>query len=215
MAKQASWESHYAKDKSELAYPDENLVRLLKKSLPVMGDLSSLTAVDLGCGSGRHLKLLAELGVQKIIGLDASSKALALSRRHCPGPLLRGNNKHIPLKDHAADIVIAWGSLHYNSKYDLIAMLEEIQRILRRNGILFATLRTSRDSCLKKGKHLGNDMWITELADIQGSVVSFYSEDEMRTAFSIFKVFSYGLMERTIMGDMSSLISHWIIEARP
>ncbi|MBN2157752.1 MAG: class I SAM-dependent methyltransferase [Spirochaetes bacterium] len=215
MLKDESWEAHYGKEKSELIYPDENLVRLLKKNLAGLGDTPKITAVDLGCGSGRHLKLLGDLGISNAIGLDPSAKALAMSRRHYPGTLLQGNNKQIPIRDQAADIVIAWGSLHYNSKDDLKEMVDEIHRILKPDGFLFATLRSSRDTYLKKGKHIGNDTWITDLSDIQGSMVSFYEEHEMRTAFSIFTEFSYGLMERTLIGELSSLISHWIIEARP
>lgn len=214
MLKTQSWDRHYGSAKSELLYPDENLVRILKKHVLNAGDISAMTAVDLGCGSGRHMKLLAELGLTEIVGIDASFEALVISRKHCPGPLLQGNNKHLPIKDKVADIIIAWGSLHYSNKIDLIAMLEEIQRILKRDGCLFATLRSSRDTYLKKGRHLGNDTWITDLHDINGSIASFYSEDEVNTAFSIFSEFSYGLIERTIMGDMSSLISHWIIQSR-
>jgi ubiquinone/menaquinone biosynthesis C-methylase UbiE len=211
--KDASWETHYTAGKSELLYPDENLVRLLKKN-PILRSPSGLTAVDLGCGSGRHLKLLAGMGVSNILGLDASYNALVISRKQCPGPLLQGNNLHLPLKSGSADIVIAWGSLHYSNKYDLIAMLEEILRVLKEGGYLFATLRSGRDTYLKRGKHLGNDTWITDLNDISGSTASFYSEEELNVSFSIFNEFTYGLMERTLMGDISALISHWVIEAR-
>jgi ubiquinone/menaquinone biosynthesis C-methylase UbiE len=212
--KTQTWDQHYGMAKSELLYPDENLVRLLKKHLINAGDASAMTGVDLGCGSGRHLKLLSELGLTSIVGIDTSLKALVISRKHCPGPLLQSNNNHLPFKDKIADIIIAWGSLHYSSKIDLTAMLEEIQRILKRDGCLFATLRSNRDTYLKRGRHLGNDTWITDLHDINGSIVSFYSEDELKTAFSIFSEFSYGLIERTTVGDISSLISHWIIQSR-
>ncbi len=211
--KAASWESHYTDVKSELLYPDENLVRLLRKN-SLLHSPSELTAVDLGCGSGRHLTLLADLGLQRIIGLDASHNALLISRRQCPGPMLQGDNLHLPLKGESADIIIAWGSLHYSNKNDLDAMIGEIRRVLKSGGYLFATLRSGRDTYLKRGKHLGNDTWITDLDDISGSIASFYSEDELKVSFSIFSDFSYGLMERTIMGDTKSLISHWVIEAR-
>ncbi len=211
--KEASWETHYTAVKSELLYPDENLVRLLRKNR-LLRSPGGLTAVDLGCGSGRHLKLLSDMGLTRIIGLDASYNALVISRKQCPGPLLQGNNLHLPLKSGSADIVIAWGSLHYNNKFDLIAMLEDILRILKSGGYLFATLRSGRDTYLKRGKHLGNDTWITDLNDISGSTSSFYSEDELKVSFSIFSEFTHGLMERTLMGDISALISHWVIEAR-
>jgi ubiquinone/menaquinone biosynthesis C-methylase UbiE len=209
-----SWDCHYTTARSELLYPDENLVRLLARTTAVMGDRTACTAVDLGCGSGRHLKLLFELGLSRIIGLDASHGALLLSRKSGGSMLVRGDNMSLPLKNETADIIIAWGSLHYNNKTDLPVMLSEIARILKPGGHLLATLRSSRDTFMKKGKHLGNDTWVTDLRDISGSIASFYNEDELRNELYIFSERAYGLMERTLIGDLASLISHWIIDAR-
>jgi ubiquinone/menaquinone biosynthesis C-methylase UbiE len=206
-----SWDNHYTRSKSELQYPDENLVRLLNKFLR---DTGTMTAVDLGCGSGRHLRLLAEIGIARIIGLDASHEALLVSRKTGQSRLIQGNNTRLPLQDGSADIIIAWGSLHYNVKSDLAPMLAEIMRILKPGGHVFATLRSSRDTYLKRGTHLGNDTWVTDLKDISGTTASFYSESELRNELSVFGEYAYGLIERTLLGDMSSLISHWIIHAR-
>lgn len=210
----STWESHYTNEKSELLYPDENLVRLLKKNLPGIADLSSAIALDMGCGSGRHLALLTQLNIRRIIGIDSSQNALLLAQKHFPGALLQADNRNLPIKNDSINIVIAWGSLHYNRKYDLVLMLEEIIRLLKKDGHLFATLRSDRDTFMKRGEHLGDNTWKTDLHDISGSIVSFYHEDELRRAFSLFSHFQYGLMERTLIGDLSSIISHWVIHAQ-
>jgi hypothetical protein len=93
-------------------------------------------------------------------------------------------------------------------------MLDEIKFILKTNGLFFATLRSSRDTHLKRGEHKGNNEWITDLNDISGSSVSFYSEEELQKEFSIFSHFEYGLIERSIIGDINKIISHWIISAK-
>ncbi|OHD63073.1 MAG: hypothetical protein A2176_08185 [Spirochaetes bacterium RBG_13_51_14] len=212
--KTRSWDKHYASEKSELRYPDENLVRLLKKNMPFISDPARKTAVDLGCGSGRHLGLLADFGFSGALGMDTSFNALMVSKQHVSLSLVQASIGNIPLKHDSIDIAVAWGSLHYNRKHELAAMLLEIRRVLRQGGHLFATLRSFRDTYLKRGEHLGNDTWITNLRDISGSVVSFYGEDELKTEFSIFGEFEYGLIERTAMGDITTLISHWVIHAR-
>lgn len=212
--KPRQWEEHYTSKRSELRYPDENLVRLLMKNLPGNDAPSVATVIDLGCGSGRHIKLLSDLGVSSVIGMDASYNALAISKKWHPGLLLQADNLHLPVKDESADIVIAWGSLHYCVKEELAPMLDEIRRVLKKGGALLATLRSSRDTYLKKGKHVGNDTWITDLNDIHGSIASFYTEGELRETFLPFREFRYGLMERTLVGNLTSLISHWVIEAR-
>jgi hypothetical protein len=88
-------------------------------------------------------------------------------------------------------------------------MIGEILRILKKGGRLFGTLRSSRDTYLKKGTHRGNDEWITDARDIRSSLVSFYREDEVKDALSGFSDCSYGMMERTLAGDLSSVLSHW------
>jgi hypothetical protein len=92
-------------------------------------------------------------------------------------------------------------------------MITEILRILKKSGIFLGTLRSSRDTYLKKGTNLGNDVWQTSLADIEGSISAFFCEEEIRSIFSQFETVQLGLSERTIMGDLDKLISHWIIRA--
>jgi SAM-dependent methyltransferase len=207
----SSWDGHYTAGKSELLYPDENLVRLVTKFLAGRGS-EALTALDMGCGTGRHLKLLDDLGVAVAAGMDISHRGLVVSR-HFSSTLFRADNRSLPLKSDSIDIAIAWGSLHYASKDDLAVMISEILRVVRPGGRLFATLRSSRDTHLKKGSHLGNDTWITDLADIEGSLVSFYREDEVRNSFATFASCEIGLIERSLMGDLSRVLSHWVIDA--
>ncbi|HOQ12674.1 MAG TPA: class I SAM-dependent methyltransferase, partial [Spirochaetota bacterium] len=71
-----SWEQHYKKEKSLLSYPDENLVRMLALYLREQKNTSDLIAIDLGCGTGRHLKLLEDFNM-KTIGADFSFNALS------------------------------------------------------------------------------------------------------------------------------------------
>ena len=207
------WEKHYQNKRSELNFPDENLVRLLNKFI-ISNYSDHLYAVDLGCGSGRHLKLLNDLGIANIIGMDSSITALNISGKHFNCPLVQNDNLRIPLKNNSIDIFLAWGSLHYNTKSDLHLMLDEIRRILNNEGQLFATLRSANDTYLKRGKHIGNDTWITDLDDLDGSTVSFFNEPELEKAFSNFTFFEYGLIERSLIGDTKKIISHWVVHAK-
>jgi SAM-dependent methyltransferase len=212
--KNKSWDLHYTRDKSFLLYPDENLVRLIKKNIPTENIINpDFNSIDIGSGSGRHLKLLKNLDVKNIIGLDISLEGLQLSKKHLPLPYIQNDIKNLSFKDNSFDLIIAWGALHYDYKNNLIIMLNEIKRILKPGGFLFATLRSARDKYLKKGNHLGNDQWQTDLNDLDGSIVSFFTEDELKNHFKIFPNFEYGLLERSIIGDTSKIISHWVISA--
>ncbi|TAL32979.1 MAG: class I SAM-dependent methyltransferase [Spirochaetes bacterium] len=208
MSSERAWERHYTRGKSVLAHPDENLVRMLAPWLAEK-DMSRLAAADIGCGTGRHLRLFLEYGIPSPAGLDTSANALAVCRDLYHVPVLRGDARALPFKEGSLDLAVAWGSLHYTIKEDLPVMLAQIRRALKAGGRLFATLRNSRDTYLKKGTHRGNDVWVTDLADIEHSVVSFYAEEEVRSALAPFARFAYGMMERTLPGDMNARIAHW------
>ena len=205
------WQSHYTRKKSELNYPDENLVRLL--SAYMKHNQAPLCAIDLGCGSGRHIKLFRDFEINNIIGIDNSINALKLSSTEEFKRLVLADNKAIPLKSESVDIAVAWGSLHYNHKRDLPVMLNEIHRILKKEGRLFATLRSTRDTMLKNGVHLENNVWQTSLEDISGAVVSFFDENELPRYFAHFSSMQYSLIERSVMGNMESRVSHWVVQA--
>ena len=208
--KTAPWDKHYRNKKSVLTYPDENLVRMLMHYLEEHMP-NELTALDLGCGSGRHLKLLSDMNIINITGLDNSFNALEISKIYAP--VIQADNKALPFKRDSYDLAISWGSLHYCDKDTMKKQLKEMHRVLKQGGVLFGTLRSERDSHIKRGRHTGNNTWVTDLNDIKGSVVSFYSEFELKSEFNIFDNFEYGLIERTIAGDMNKKISHWIFSA--
>ncbi|HQO23685.1 MAG TPA: hypothetical protein PLM72_11450, partial [Spirochaetota bacterium] len=60
---------------------------------------------------------------------------------------------------------------------------------------------------------ISDDVWVTDLDDIKGSVVSFYDENELCSALNKFSFFKYGLMERTPL-DSKKIISHWYFLAK-
>lgn len=212
MNSERAWEHHYTRDRSVLRYPDENLVRMLAPLLKG-SDAGTLSAIDLGCGTGRHVGLLIEMGLECRAGFDTSFNALSLCARLYDAPFVQADARAIPLKSGTIDIVVAWGSLHYTVKEDLAPMLAEVRRVLAAGGTLLGTLRNSRDTYLKKGRHLGNDVWRTGLDDIESSTVAFYSEDELCAALSPFASFRYGFMERSPLGQPDSIISHWYFQA--
>lgn len=212
--KKNEWNSHYRKSKSVLSYPDENLVRLIAGEIKKNDGGSKLKAVDIGCGSGRHMALLEDSGIAEVYGTDYSLNALEICRDAGYPLVINCENRNLPFAGETFDIAVAWGSLHYSSKDEMRSMLDEVMRVIRRDGVLFATLRRDNDTYLKTGTHLGNNTWRTGLDDLTGTVVSFFSEDELKDIFHSFKNFTYGWMERTIIGDTKKIISHWVISAR-
>lgn len=207
------WDLHYTRGKSALNYPDENLVRMLSHELAARPN-ANLRALDTGCGSGRHLFLLKNRGIDFSVGTDYSLNALDICRKSGEKLLINCDNRALPFRNSSFDIVIAWGSLHYSLKEETGNMVNELLRITAAGGVLLATLRRDNDTYLRTGEHIGNNVWRTKLKDLDGSTVSFYREDEVKSIFSGFSDVKYGFMERSIVGDTSKVISHWVVSAR-
>ncbi|MBN1499452.1 MAG: class I SAM-dependent methyltransferase [Spirochaetes bacterium] len=213
MINQNLWENHYKKQKSILLYPDENLVRMLSHEINGL-NMDGIKAIDIGCGSGRHVSLLRNFGIKHVTAADMSYNSVEMTSDHSGCFAVQCFNDKIPFKNDIFDIAVAWGSLHYADKNNTSLQIQEILRVLKKDGLLFGTLRSTFDSCLKKGKQLGNNTWITELSDLRNSIVSFFDEDELKNIFSDFSAFEFGIIERTLPGKLNERISHWYYRAR-
>jgi ubiquinone/menaquinone biosynthesis C-methylase UbiE len=96
---------------------------------------------DLGCGGGRHAKVLAGIG-HRVVGLDASGRLLAIARRKLPQvPFVRGDLCGLPLPDRRFPAAVAVATIHHlPSAGERIAAMREIARILRPGGTALVTV---------------------------------------------------------------------------
>ena len=87
---------------------------------------------DLGCGSGTFTQLLRRAGYESV-GLDISSKLLAVGRRKHPEiEFLQGDIEHLPFSDESFEGVLLSGVVHHFPDPSRCAM--EVFRVLRPGG---------------------------------------------------------------------------------
>ena len=90
--------------------------------------------LDLGCGTGRNLPLLA---ATRSIGLDPSWPSLRRARRRAAGVrLVQGSAEALPFRDGVFDTVVS--GLVLCSVSDPALGLDEVRRVLRPGGTLRA-----------------------------------------------------------------------------
>jgi SAM-dependent methyltransferase len=107
--------------------------------LPRLAPLGPGPVLDLGCGQGRHLGLLADAGIPAV-GLDLSADLLRIAREEGPDrALVRADMRAIPLACAATGAVLslftAFG--YFGSVAQHRPVVAEIARVLRPGGHWF------------------------------------------------------------------------------
>ncbi|HXX44370.1 MAG TPA: class I SAM-dependent methyltransferase [Candidatus Acidoferrales bacterium] len=90
--------------------------------------------VDVGCGPGRVLGVLARRGV-RCVGLDRSCVSIGLAAKRYDRPGVVGDNLQLPFADACADVVISDGVIHHTE--DPQAAFAENCRILKPSGRMY------------------------------------------------------------------------------
>ena len=99
------------------------------------------TALDLGCGNGRHAELLAERA-ERVLGVDLSGELLRTARERAIErgyadrfALLQGEAASLPLRESCVDLGVYVAALHHlPSRAARIASLDELARTLVAGG---------------------------------------------------------------------------------
>jgi SAM-dependent methyltransferase len=111
-------------------------LELLRPALGAGGTLA-----DLGCGYGRHLAALAQLGQRRLVGVDRSALLLAEARRSLlPAVLVRADLRALPLQTASLDAAACfYSSMFLGTEDDAAAALREARRALKPSGLLLIT----------------------------------------------------------------------------
>jgi SAM-dependent methyltransferase len=109
------------------------IVSLLERYSPQNGKLRLL---DIGCGTGAMLDMLAPFG--SVVGADFAPEALAFCRERGDYPLSRADVRRLPFAAASFDAVTAMDVIEHID--DDKAASSEIFRVLRPGGRLFVTV---------------------------------------------------------------------------
>jgi len=97
-------------------------------------------ALDVGCGSGRNMLLLAPYAGQ-VVGLDRSEAALNFAAERGL-PVFSGDGHKLPLADSSVDAISVFDVLEHLD--DDVRALAEFNRVLRPDGLLLITVPAYR-----------------------------------------------------------------------
>jgi ubiquinone/menaquinone biosynthesis C-methylase UbiE len=91
--------------------------------------------LDVGCGTGKFARLLAERGLARVWGVDPSAEMLAEARKRVPSSvgLKLGQAERLPFKAASFDAAVLWTVVHLIERRLAFA---ELERVLAPGGRL-------------------------------------------------------------------------------
>jgi SAM-dependent methyltransferase len=101
---------------------------------PGRGGLHGASVVDVGCGTGAFLRLLADLGA-RVTGVEPSSGMRDVAAARVPeAAILDGHLASIPLADGAVDALISTYTVSHLTPAEQPAALDEMLRVVAGRG---------------------------------------------------------------------------------
>ena len=136
----AFFDGHAAADAYDVFTPESN-VRLITTCVRLAALKPGARVADLGCGSGVFTELLHRHGCDAV-GLDISSKLIALGRAKYPGiEFIEGDVEDLPFPKGSLDGVLLSGLVHHLPDQGRCAA--EVFRVLKSGGALSPSIRTA------------------------------------------------------------------------
>jgi SAM-dependent methyltransferase len=114
--------------------------------------------LDLGCGLGRHLLLLAAEGFD-VTGVDVSPTAIETCRRRLreaglSAAVLERPMTALDLPHVSFDAALAWNVLYHATGAEIVETIEAVRHALRPDGLLLTTFISTADGQLQRTRDL-------------------------------------------------------------
>jgi len=158
--------------------PTPHVARLVRS----LGSGRGKSALDLGCGEGRHTILMAAQGYA-VTALDLEPLALRKARAYVRRAGLRaefvtGNALDLKFDDGAFDLVLDYGCFHHVVTRDWARYRREIARVLRPGGRLVLSVFSTKFKHHPGERHTRN--WLVH----RNHYDHFFTPVELRRAFA-------------------------------
>ncbi len=127
------WASRYDHDPNPMLSLEKRFLE------PLLPSVSNLDVVDLGCGTGRWLEVIANMQPKSLLGIDASLEMLGVAQRKL-GPraqYVQADCAIACLESSSADLILSNFLLSYIE--DAPAVVAKLSTVLRPNGNVFLT----------------------------------------------------------------------------
>lgn len=153
------WKQIYSRGEVPQVKPSSQIINLI----PLFVEKAIKKILDHGCGTGRHVKYLAEQSFY-VVGSDYSLDALSTAR-HLTSDLNNVNLVYsemdrIPFENYFFDAIISNHVIQHALKFQRDKAFSEIDRTLRRNGFLFLRVPSTKHLVYGRGRKIEDNTFI-------------------------------------------------------
>lgn len=146
--------------------------------------------LDLACGTGRHTFYLAREGFY-VYASDISEHGLVIARKQAEKVGLkiefkRHDMKSIPYPTDFFDAVICIWSIDIGTLSDIRITINEIYRVLRKEGTLLTDFISVEDETHGKGKEIEKNTFVGAMPGLPDLIEHYTTREELVKLFSSF-----------------------------
>jgi len=124
-------------DKGRLERSSFQLRRRMGPWMPMAG----VNALDIGCGRGEMLYMLAQHGIKELAGVNLCGKELEIAEQYVDAELVcKDAIEYLEQTDRKFDLITAFNFLEHLDKNNLLRCLRGISRCLKNRGHLIAMI---------------------------------------------------------------------------
>jgi tellurite methyltransferase len=162
--------------------------------IPELKARGARSALDLGCGVGRHALYLAAEGFS-VEAIDGSAAGIAVARAAAEAKglslgLRQGAIDELPFADGAFDFVLSWNVIYHGTLGDVGRRLAEIWRVLKPGGLYQGTMLSTRNANYGEGRAVAPDTFVIDGAEEKSHAHYYCDAARLVALFAGFELLS-------------------------
>lgn len=158
----------------------------LDKYKDILHSSKDIPIIDLGCGGGNDTLYLKERRYE-VISCDFSQAALERLKHFIDNPITKhfDMQEGLPFKDKSAKVIISDLSLHYFSWEITNRVLEDIHRVLMKNGVLLCRVNSVNDTYYGANKGIEIER---NYRNIDGKLKRYFDKSQLEELFKDWEI---------------------------
>ncbi|EKD33328.1 MAG: Methyltransferase type 11 [uncultured bacterium] len=197
----------YQKDGDAWATLAEGIHPLFKQFLS-QSNFELKHVLDVGCGTGKYLKLLQSAGFETD-GIDSSETAVEMTKKalNDDSVIFCINMFEFEIPKNRYDLIISVSTIHHGTKEQVQNLISKIYEAIVENGRIFITIPDFEIAMkwdnFKDHEVISEGTFVPLSGPEKGLTHSFFTKEEIQKVFSMFRDVKLELDE----------IGRWVIQA--